>query len=126
MPHRLLKPILLFLASLTVISGAAISPALSESYEQVIGGMLLSGIGSGFLFPNTGLWIAAVAPARLRGRLMGGLTTSYFLGQFSTPFLLQPFTSEGSLDTAFGLAAIFMGGLALVFGLGHWYVKRLK
>ena len=100
--------------------------ALSESYEQVIGGMLLSGIGGGFLFPNTGLWVAAVAPARLRGRLMGGLATSYFLGQFSSPFLLQPLTSEGSLGTAFGLAAIFMGGLALVFGLGHWYVKRLK
>jgi len=58
--------------------------------------------------------------------LMGGLATSYFLGQFSSPFLLQPLTSEGSLGAAFGLAAIFMGGLALVFGLGHWYVKRLK
>ena len=32
MPHRLLKPILLFLASLTVISGAAISPALPQMH----------------------------------------------------------------------------------------------
>jgi len=98
--------------------------ALSDSYAQVMGGMLLSGVGGGFLFPNTGLWVAAVAPARLRGRLMGGLTTAYFLGQFSSPFLLQPLTSDGSLGLAFGLAAVFMGGLACIFGLGHWWVKR--
>jgi MFS family permease len=90
---------------------------LTNSYATVILGVIASGFGVGLFFPNSSLWVLALAPARLRGRLAGGLTASIFLGQFLSPLLLEPLVASSSLATAFTLAgatmAVVAAGLAL-------------
>jgi MFS family permease len=91
---------------------------LAGSYWAVIVGVVASGFGVGVFFPNSSLWVLALAPPRLRGRLAGGLTAAIFLGQFLSPLLLEPVVAFTSLGTAFGIAAVALAlvaaGLALV------------
>jgi MFS family permease len=91
---------------------------IAGSYGAVIVGVVASGFGVGVFFPNSSLWVLALAPPRLRGRLVGGLTAAIFLGQFLSPLLLEPVVASTSLGTAFGIAAVAMAlvaaGLALV------------
>jgi MFS family permease len=91
---------------------------IAGSYGAVIVGVVASGFGVGVFFPNSSLWVLALAPPRLRGRLVGGLTAAIFLGQFLSPLLLEPVVAFTSLGTAFGIAAVAMAlvatGLALV------------
>ncbi len=54
----------------------------ASSYIQVLGGLAISGLGFGWLMPNLTVWLSVAAPEHLRGRLLGGLTTAMFLGQF--------------------------------------------
>jgi len=94
---------------------------IAGSYGAVIVGVVASGFGVGVFFPNSSLWVLALAPPRLRGRLVGGLTAAIFLGQFLSPLLLEPVVAFTSLGTAFGIAAVAM---ALVAG-GLAFVRRL-
>lgn len=91
---------------------------IAGSYGAVIVGVVASGFGVGVFFPNSSLWVLALAPPRLRGRLVGGLTAAIFLGQFLSPLLLEPVVAFTSLGTAFGVAAAVMAlvatGLALL------------
>jgi MFS family permease len=91
---------------------------IAGSYGAVIVGVVASGFGVGLFFPNSSLWVLALAPPRLRGRLVGGLTAAIFLGQFLSPLLLEPVIASTSLGAAFGFAAVAMAlvaaGLALV------------
>jgi MFS family permease len=90
---------------------------LTASYWAVLVGVTASGFGVGLFFPNSSLWVLALAPPQLRGRLAGGLTASIFLGQFLSPLLLEPLVASTSLAAAFALAAVAMAvvaaGLAL-------------
>ncbi len=78
---------------------------LAPSYASALAGALISGIGVGLFFPNSHLWLLALAPAHARGRLTGGLTAALFLGQFCSPFLVQPLIAFGSIPLAFVFAA---------------------
>ena len=73
----------------------------ATSYAVVIAGGIVSGLGVGLFFPNSYLWLLALAPERLRGRLAGGLTMAVFLGQFFSPLLAQPVIAWISLPWAF-------------------------
>jgi len=88
----------------------------ATSYAVVLPGALVSGLGVGLFFPNSYLWLLSLAPARLRGRLSGGLTTAVFIGQFFSPLLAQPLIAAVSLSWAFvitaGLAAAVAAWLA--------------
>jgi MFS family permease len=94
---------------------------LAESFGLILAGVVLSGIGVGLFFPNSNLWVLALAPPRLRGRLAGGLTASIFLAQFCSPLLLEPVVGYASLGAAFVVAAAAMGAVAVTLALlrGH-------
>ncbi|NBC96143.1 MAG: MFS transporter [Deinococcus-Thermus bacterium] len=81
----------------------------AESYAVVLLAMVTAGLGLGALMPNYMVILMARAPERVRGRAVGGLTTSIFLGQFVSPLITQP------LATAFGLAPAFaaIGALSM-------------
>jgi MFS family permease len=87
---------------------------VASSFALVLVGVVLSGIGVGLFFPNSNLWVLALAPGRLRGRLAGGLTASIFFAQFCSPLLLEPVLARVSLGGAFlgaGAAMAAMAGL---------------
>jgi MFS family permease len=76
---------------------------LANGLLLMLVGFVVSGVGGGMLIPNWTTWVSSFAPAHLRGRLLGGLTTAIFLGQFFSPLLAQPFIPT------FGLSAVIAG-----------------
>jgi MFS family permease len=75
-------------------------------------GLILSGIGIGIAFPNMYVWLANSAPLAVRGRVLGGMNTALFLGQFLSPIISQPLVVTYDLERLFMIAAILI--LALV------------
>ena len=73
--------------------------------------MLVAGLGMWAIMPNLSLWLMASTPPTVRGRLVGGMTASVFLGQFLSPLLVQPIAGPFGLATAYVAMA---GALSLV------------
>ncbi|WP_043411920.1 MFS transporter [Archangium violaceum] len=97
---------------------------LSQSYAAVVGGLAVSGLGQGLLTPNMANWAGEVAPEAARGRVMGLLTTSLFLGQFVSPLLAQPLIGAVGLGGAFLAAGGLLSALAGTFGALAWHAAR--
>jgi MFS family permease len=94
---------------------------LAGTFAGVLAGTAVAGVGVGLFFPNSNLWVLALAPPALRGQLAGGLTSAIFLAQFSSPILVHPLVGATSLARAFTLAAVLMGlaAAALAFLRGR-------
>lgn len=95
----------------------------SASYLIVVTGLIVSGIGLGFLIPNLNVWLISIVPAEFRGRAVGGLTMSIFLGQFISPIVSQPVTQQVDLAGTFTTAGFVALLIALLFAVGN---KRKK
>ena len=89
--------------------------SISDTYIFIILGLITGGAGVGLVMPNSVLWLIALSPVSIRGRIMGNLTTAMFLGQFASPIILQPFISMLSLNKTFALSGLLMLVLAFVF-----------
>ena len=83
--------------------------AMTSSYAVILVGMMIAGLGLGLLMPNLNVWLMSEAPEASRGRFVGGLTMSLFLGQFVSPIVLRP------ILTAWGTVGVFtVLGVALL------------
>jgi len=74
----------------------------------IVLGLLLAGLGMGLLIPNVSVWLADETPLELRGRVLGGLMTALFLGQFLSPIVGQP------VSGIVGLGGLYLSGGALL------------
>lgn len=88
--------------------------SLANGYAVVLPGLAIAGLGLGLLMPNMNFCLTSIAPGAARGRVLGGLTTSFFLGQFLSPLVSQPLSQLVGLNTTYGLAGAVMAILALV------------
>ncbi len=93
---------------------------LSNSYLHYILGLIISGLGVGLLMPTGNTWIIEVAPAEVRGKLVGKANTAIFIAMFCSPVILQPIINISSLSTAF----IFMSIILPIFAVGISYIKK--
>jgi MFS family permease len=91
--------------------------SLTESYAVLLAGAAVSGFGVGIIFTNSGLWVTALAPARLRGRLLGMMTASVYLGQFSSPILVEPAVTTYGIAGAFAVFAVIAGAVSITLVL---------
>lgn len=83
-------------------------------------GYVFAGLGAGLYMPNANTWLLTLAPPQLRGRIMGGMTTSIFLGQFFSPIIFQPLVhASQSIQLAHLWVAASLGLLMLLFGGIH-------
>jgi MFS family permease len=82
--------------------------AWASHYAIVLLGLAIAGTGLGLLMPNMVLCLTTVAPDHLRGRVLSGITTSFFLGQFLSPLLSQPVSKAIGLGKTYGTAAFLM------------------
>lgn len=87
----------------------------AQSYVMIIVGISISGLGFGMMMPNINLWLISSAPARMRGRLVGYLNSSLFLGMFLSPVAIQPLIKISTLYNSFLLMGVVMLMLAGVF-----------
>jgi MFS family permease len=87
----------------------------SGSYWEMVAGILVSGLGFGLQMANLNLWLVSLAPAEIRGRLVGYLNAAIFLGMFLSPVMLQPLIRISSLYQSFFLTGLILVFLAFVF-----------
>ncbi len=74
-------------------------------------GLVLGGFGLGLVVPNLITWLASGVPENLRGRALGGVTTSLFFGQFISPFIITPISAQVGDGGTYAI----LGGFLLVF-----------
>ena len=101
---------------------------LVNNYVLVLFGLAICGLGGGLLVPNLDSWLTATVSSIYRGRAVGGLTASTFLGQFLSPIMSQPLIQNFDFDiyTAYGLIYILSGGLLTVFVLVTLIIEQVK
>ncbi|MBW7864786.1 MAG: MFS transporter [Candidatus Hydrogenedens sp.] len=73
---------------------------------SVLVSMAVFGSGMGWLMPANTFRLAELSPPRLRGRLMGILSSSLFLGQFVSPLFSQPLIARWGYGAAYGAAGL--------------------
>lgn len=80
------------------------------------------GMGFGLLLVNTNSWFLSLVPAHKRGKASGVLTSSLFLGQFSSPILFEPIVS------AYGIQGLFLGVavFSLLLSVGLFFKSRIS
>jgi len=74
----------------------------AESTWQLFFATTPIGMAFGLLFVNTNAWFLSKVPPAKRGKASGILTSSFFLGQFSSPLLFEPIVS------AYGIQGLFL------------------
>jgi MFS family permease len=91
----------------------------SSNWAQVLTGLAISGLGLGIIMPNMSVWLSSAIPDAMRGRALGGLSTSMFLGQFLSPIVTQPLTKNLGLGGTYALT----GGSLVIVALGFAVFK---
>ncbi|GEO05757.1 MFS transporter [Adhaeribacter aerolatus] len=89
--------------------------SIASTYVLVLLAMMLTGLGMGMMIPNTNMWVMKIAPAEIRGKEIGKLTTFWFLGQFLSPVIIYPVLNILSLPATFMLAASLLFLLSIGF-----------
>jgi MFS family permease len=108
----------IFALGFAVFAAGYLVIGLAGQASVVAAGLVVAGIGGGIVMPNYGAWLLARTPQASRGRISGGLTASFFLGQFLSPLATQPIVGNGRLGPMFVAAAGGILLLALAYGLG--------
>ncbi len=91
----------------------------SSNWAQALVGLAISGMGLGILMPNMTVWLSSAVADSGRGKALGWLSTSMFLGQFLSPIVTQPLTKSFGLGGTYGLT----GGILTIVGLGFALFK---
>jgi MFS family permease len=88
--------------------------SLGTAYPVVLLGLAIAGSGLGLLMPNMNFCLTSVTPDAMRGKILSGVTTSLFLGQFLSPVLSQPVSGRIGLASTYASAGVFMLVLAAI------------
>jgi MFS family permease len=98
-----------------------------RDYYMLLLGLLIGGIGMGVLIPNSNVWVVSLSPESMRGRLVGGLSTAVFIGQFISPFLIQSVIESTSTSGIFAFSGIGLLMISLAYlGYSPLTKKSLK
>lgn len=90
---------------------------LDANRLAIFAGLALAGVGTGLIMPNGNFILLALLPESIKGKWLGGLTTSIFLGQFLSPLLVAPFISQYGIQSGFTLVAVLSLLLSGIFTL---------
>jgi MFS family permease len=109
---RAASPRLLFAGGFALMGISYGMVASSPLFAVTLVAMAVGGAGLGLMMPAFSFTALEIAPAASRGAIVGGLTSSIFLGQFISPFVSQPWATVFGLPSAFGTMGILLGCLA--------------
>jgi MFS family permease len=107
----------IFVGVFGLMAAGYILIAMGGNFFVVLAGLFVAGIGLGPMLPNLNVWLVNSAPAGARGRLVSGLTTAFFMGQFLSPIAAQPVVDRSGTSGIFLLSAAILLLLALAFFL---------
>ncbi len=96
--------------------------SIASNLVGVMIGIVVSGIGMGFLIPNSMAWLMSQTPDTQRGKASGLLTMALFAGQFVSPLVGGAFAapagfgfSNAGVFAAFAMMLLVASVLTLVF-----------
>lgn len=104
--RRRLSSTAITLASLGALGVGWLLVGRADGVGLVLVGLLTGGLGVGLAVPNLMLRLGELAPAERRGRLLAGLVTGIFLGQFVSPIAAGPVVAAAGLAGAFTWAGL--------------------
>ncbi|WP_307808198.1 MFS transporter [Streptomyces oryzae] len=87
---------------------------------RIVAGLLVGGAGVGLVVPNLNLRLGELAPPDRRGRVLSGLVTGIFLGQFLSPLAVEPLIRSADIADAFTWTGLAMAAGAAVAALRLW------
>ena len=96
----------------------------ASTYLLAVPVMLLVGAGLGCAIPNLNAWLMWLAPARVKGRVIGTRVFFTFLGQFLSPVLTQPITSAFGISRSYQTAGVLL--LVIAVGVGLYLSARAR
>ena len=103
--------------------------ATAGGIGQIFIGMAISGSGFAVVIPTFTVWIFDIAPKRYRGRAVGGVTMSVFLGTGLSPIYSQPIADWIGLSGAFFVSGIIQALFIVCFALiglkKFFYLRRI-
>lgn len=88
--------------------------AVPEYFYTAVG-MAFTGVGMGLVITNIRTWVGTSADSAFLGRAFGILTTSFYLGQFFSPIIINEVIKVSSLAKSFTIAGFFMISVSLFF-----------
>jgi MFS family permease len=97
----------------------------SSIWAQALVGLAIAGMGLGIVMPNMTVWLSGAVPDADRGKFLGWLSTSMFLGQFLSPIVTQPLTKSVGLGGTYALTGGLLTIVALSFALFKSQVRNL-
>lgn len=120
------------LQSFAVLHGAGFALAalgcvylgLAGNLWQVLLALTVLGIGLGVLRPNVVVWLMASTAPEVRGRVMGGLTSSFFIGQFLCPLITLPLVKWVGYEQMFLAVGTALAGAAVAVFCGAAFPAR--
>jgi MFS family permease len=84
-----------------VMGAGFVMIGLARSAATMVPAVLVAGAGAGMVMPNLMAWLAEITPPRQRGRALGALMTSVYMGQFTSPLAAQPILEVASSGTLY-------------------------
>jgi len=99
---------------------------IADGLIPVLVGLVIGGAGIGLLMPNINTWVSSCTPEAIRGRALGGVTTTIFLGQFLSPVASQPVGGALGFGTVYLLAGVLALLVAFFVALLLVSVERRK
>ncbi|MCP2266038.1 MFS transporter [Promicromonospora thailandica] len=105
---------LLTASSIGVLGAGWLLVGLAGSTAGVIAGLLVGGVGVGLVVPNLNLRLGELARPDQRGRVLAGLVSAIFLGQFVSPVVAGPLIGAVGIAGAFVWAGLGTVAAALL------------
>jgi MFS family permease len=101
---------------LTIAASGLLGLAVASNYGIALVGLIFMGVGIGIIRPNLIVWLFSFTPVAMRGRITGGITSCFFIGQILCPILTQPLITTLGYSILYALAGVItllLGGLLL-------------
>lgn len=95
-------------AGITVLAAGCLLLGFANHLWQVMFALTVMGLGLGVMRPNVVMWLMNCTPPNMRGRIMGGMTSSYFIGQFACPLLMLPLMNSWGYSDGFAAVGLFL------------------
>jgi MFS family permease len=96
----------------------------ANSIAQLFYSTVFIGAGFGLILVNTNSWFLAKVPAHKRGKASGVLASSFFLGQFSSPLILQPIVEHYEIQGLFLIVSVIAIVISMTLLVHHKVSKR--
>lgn len=100
--------------------------ALADSLLIVLIALFAFGVGMSQMYANSNTWLMGLTDPKHRTRVIGGLTTAIYLGQFVLPFVAQPIIRDAGIRQSFLVLVGILAVLALAAPLFSAVAGRQK